>query len=328
MWEHDTSVDDDAQESPLKFILSELGITVTSQPANQVGVIGGNVSFGPVTVADSFGGLVQYQWQIQTDGATWEILTEQTGYYEGVATNTLAVKALDNYLANRATLNFRVAIFYPSTAPTFSNSASLTIPVHTNFTPSFTGGGSRQVGGLALINTEDPAVAIGFAGPYTYLWTQVSGAAFVIQDATVAAPMFEFVPISGWSVSIWQCTITSGINSITTDPCCFLAFGTGAPSLFNFLAQTSPPISVDGLSIAADPATFVPPWTVALQRNVRRSAAAPAVTIDSPSSGSTAFALNGPDLPGTMVSVLAGGLNVTGVGLFKSGTAGCSAWGL
>ncbi len=301
---------DDDQDSPVKQIVSQIGIAITVQPANVVGVIGGNASFS-VTVANSFGGLVQYQWQIQTDGATWGDLVETAGYYENVTSATLAVKALDNFLATRTSLNFRVRLGYPGTAFILSNSAALSIPIHTDWGPA---GGlpdasrvlTTGVRGTAFAGPDlviNAPIVTGFAGPYTYLWSRLTGVALIDFPTNSTSSFYEPVWPNGVSVSTFICTITNGIDSVQTDPVYCVIIGQ-APGLFYVRDNATPQVSTDGALEHYAPTAFVGPWQVVAQQNNRCPGVA-AVTIDSPASFETTFTLNSTLRPGCAISLIA-----------------------
>ncbi len=244
---------DEARSSPIKFYFP----TVNTQPANAVGVIGGQVSFTAV-FSSTNPALVTFQWQIQTDGATWGNLVETMGFYEGVTTATLTVKALDNFLATRPTCNFRCRALFANAVPSFSASASLTIPIHTNWSPQ-----AGASGHAARSDPADPwrvttaAVAapaiFGMSGPFTYVWTQIGNwdllglGTLAGSNLTTASPFFTYTffgnPSGGITSSAWKCTISNGTHSVTTDA-------------INIFAITDPDLGSLGYQFASSPAEF------------------------------------------------------------------------
>ncbi len=263
----------------MKQILSYAGIAITQQPANAVGIIGGNVSFGPVLYTSQFPIVPVLQWQIQTEGAAapWVVLTESTGFYEGCATDTLAVKALDNFLATRSTLNFRCALFYPGAAAIYTNTVTLTIAIHTNWQANAISYGAGDNGTVIFSATPlaSQPVVTGFAGPYTYSWNRIGGsAAFTCTNPASVSPIFTSSGTNAMLFSIWQCTITSGLNSVVTDPLYVFAYF-NVPTT-NQATITIPAVLVDGGSFTGNNG-----GTIATQQNIRLQAIPPTV-IDTP----------------------------------------------
>jgi hypothetical protein len=313
---------DDARNSPLKFFT----LVVTSQPANATGVIGGQVSFSATFLTNN-PTLVTYNWQIQTDGSTWGDLVETAGYYEGVTTTTLTVKAIDNYLATRTTRNFRLRALFSGSVPTFTNAGALTVPIHTNFTPSYSANGLGLTGFTTGMSPAAPAVT-GFSGPFTYSWVQLGGSAFVCGNPVAPMPPFTFGPAASNIVyeSIWQCTITNGVQSVTTDPLYFYAVFIDPPTGSSTFEDTTPAISADG-ALLFDFAKSGP-WAISFQHSIRRTGIVAAVTPDTPNAKQSTFSLNGLDIPGTCVAAIATAPVVGVVPFPNSYALGCTAWGL
>ncbi len=101
------AVIDDDSESAEKY----LTVVVTAQPANAVGVIGGQVQF-TASYAAVIPAQISVVWQLRTGSTSpeWRDLVETTNYYEGVATTTLTVKNLDNFMASWTARQFRMII--------------------------------------------------------------------------------------------------------------------------------------------------------------------------------------------------------------------------
>lgn len=287
---------DDDTESAVKYLTA----VVTSQPADAVGVIGGQVQFTfnySAVIASPFVLL----WQIQTDGSTWSDLVETAGYYEGVATTTLTVKAIDNYLALRTSLNFRCKLVFAGAVVTFTGTAALSIPIHTNWRGYYGAAASAVTGAACALQINPPVPTVtGFAGPYTYSWTRVGGSAtFTCTTPTLPNASFAIAATAaGLQYSIWTCTITSGLNSVTTDPLYLFAFGLTAPAL-TANQNTVPDVSQVGGQLTAF-GTFVAPWAVALQVNGRQIGT-PAISITTPNASSTTFTRNAAQPGGTYI---------------------------
>lgn len=285
---------DDDQDSPLKGFLSYAGIAVTSQPANAVGVIGGTVTFGPVAYTTQLPIAVTLQWEVQIGGSAspWHVLVETPGFYEGVATATLSVKSLDNFLADSPSSNFRLALFYPGTAPIYSNVATLSIPLHTNWIAGLSGNFTAQNGDTAVLPLQLGYFpeAVGFVG-VTYQWTYVSGAPFTCTNPASQAGNFSYLGPPGLHFSIWTCTISDGITTITSDliylAICFVASGSGLDRF------SVPRVSQNG-SAFTSVYGFTPghpgPWLLSFEQRLR-IAATPTVLIDAPSSSDSTFSL-------------------------------------
>lgn len=308
-------VGDDDQESPAKYLTA----IITAQPVDQVGVIGGDVSF-----TFSFAAVIPaeftFQWQIQTDGATWGDLVETAGYYEGVSAQVLHVKALDNFLATRTSRNFRCKLLFAGSVPTFTDQASLSIPVYVDWSrPSFPQTNVEGNSGIFQV-TDKPLLANailphGFSGPYNYNWAQIGGTAgFLFTGAAdPSRPIWAFNnPPLGPLMGIFQATIDNGSTSVVSDP--YYAFMFGVVP-FDFVTSqtqlTTPEASIDGGEIFAPPGSFLGPWSIIEQQNIRRGVT-PAATLTSAATANTAFSLNGPNIPGTCVSVMVWAPGTTG----------------
>lgn len=290
--------EDDARSSPLKLIVSQIGITITAQPANTSGVIGGNASFS-VMVHDSYGGLVQYNWQMQIEpGGDWLDMAETTGFYEGVATANLTIKNIDNFLVSLPALNVRCRINYPGTAPIFSDPAALSV---TNFLT--TSGPSLAVVRACRSGVVDPLVfhvsapVPSFAGPYTYLWNFVSGdAGIIIDDPTVNPARFDTNSVSvGNHVAVWTVTVSNGPTTITSDRITLAAVAQimqQSSSDVELVSDADPSATAIEIQIN-DSLTFIGPWTPIVQIS-KRMVAPPSITVVSPAGNPTAVNLNGP----------------------------------
>src|SRR5258708_31758612 len=147
---------DDDQQSPIGHIL----VLVQSDPSNATGVIGGQATF-TASFLSSDAGLLTYQWQIQTDGSTWEDLPENPGFYEGIGLTMLTVKAIDNFLATRITCKFRLRATYALTFSAVSAAATLSIPIYA--IPTSGSNWYKMPGGLAAAIAGQVGVSI--AGP-------------------------------------------------------------------------------------------------------------------------------------------------------------------
>ncbi len=285
--------EDDARSSPIKFFFP----LVSAQPANAIGVIGGQASFTAAFTSTN-PAIVTFLWQIQTDGATWTNLVETAGVYEGVATLTLTVKAIDNFLATRTSLNFRCRALFANAVPSFTNPAALSIPIHTDF-PTDVGISARAqlVGGTLSIGYNPGPQVFGFAGPYTYQWTYVSGENSWTPGVTTnrSFGVFNFNVQPGWTVAFWKCTITNGTDTVATDPLPFVTYGAAPPGATTLLTNSTTPLSsANGAALSATTfdQVFFAPWTVGLQTNLRFPTAA-VVTIDSPNAEVSSFTLPG-----------------------------------
>lgn len=299
---------DDDQESPAKYLTA----VITAQPANAVGVLGGQVSF-----TFSFGAVIPaeftLQWQIQTDGVNWGDLTETTGYYEGVTTTTLTVKALDNFLASRTSRNFRCRLLFAGSVPSFTNPASLTIPIHTNWSGDVIVSAAFDVGGPAVgvlfmgISSATGIVVSGISGPFTYTWNFISGdPSIVLATPTSAQPAFFYTPgiPAGLFHAVYTCTVSNGVDTIDSDPIDIFLFGVSPPdgSIRGPSGPADQWVSLNGAALGPIfTGFFTGPYSIMGQRNTRRGATA-AATIDTPALATSTFSLNGPNLPGTAVS--------------------------
>lgn len=306
MWETADSVDDDAQESPLKFFT----IVVLADPANATGVIGGSASFSASFISNAPLTFFNVFWQIQTDGVNWRDLFDTPGYYSITTVglnSTLTVSNLDNFLANKTSLKFRAV----ATNPTFgytaaTTAATLSIPIHTNWNVEFLAAGSAAVGDpVALPSFTSSAVAVGFSGPYTYAWSKVSGDAIAIVDATVQAPTFTMAaaPIGFYS-ALYRCTISNGSASVQTDPQYVFAFVLGAPASTT-ANPTTPPFSSSGGTITATGFPRGGVWQFIGQANYRIDPTGFSISFTNLASPSTDFQLTGAMLGGTGVTAYA-----------------------
>lgn len=312
--------EDDARSSPIKFFFP----IVTSQPANAVGVIGGQAVFS-VVFSSTNPAIVTFQWQIQTDGLTWGDLVETTGSYEGVTTQTLTVKSIDNFLASLTSRNFRCRALYANAVPSYSNVASLSIPIHTDWSPGVAALYWNRVDHNFLPTIPAPVVT-GMAGPLTYHWDLVPGgtiASICLAPTNAVGSIFLLInPPLGISYSLWQCTITNGTDTVRTDNLFVFFIGVAAPSNGGDAPQAAPLISVDGAAINTITG-FVAPWARALQIEYRGNPR-PAVTIDSPNAQATTFSLNSSRTPGVAVALVAWCGN-TAAGL-NSAAMATTAW--
>ncbi len=320
---------DEARSSPIKFFFPIPSL----QPVSAVGVIGGQAIFTAAFTSTN-PALVTFLWQIQNDGATWRDLVETAGYYEGVATTTLTVKAIDNFLATRTSCNFRCRALFANAVPSFTNAAALSIPIHTDFRIEIGSQLRAQfVGGTVSLGYNPGVVVTGFAGPYTYLWTYVSGDNTWTPGGTTTASLgfFNFNVQPGWAVSYWKCTITSGLNSVVTDPIPFAIFGKAIGGGTTFLSDTtSPLVSDNGAQLDATilGRTYFAPWTIALQSNLRCLGVANAAAV-TPAAASTTFTLAGSASlgGGTGVLVYAGvTMQVIATGTDYWETLGITEW--
>lgn len=293
----DNSVDDDAQESPLKFFK----LVVSLQPSNAVGIIGGGASFTCAFITNVPATFTTYQWQIRTDAVTWANLEEAPGYYTGVTTTTLNVLAIDNFLATRTSLDFRcVATNYAGPLPT--NSATLTVPIHTTWQPQALAIGVSDTGGAAasiVCPALSAPVVIGFAGPYTYNWQLAGLSAFNCVDNTLAAPTWTFdsAGAPGMFASIWVCVISNGVATVITDPYFIFSFFATAP--IAAALTTTPAVISDTGPFAVIP-SFVGPWndTPPGTRWVRMATGASFINFQNSSLAGTTFTYTGPAVPG------------------------------
>lgn len=96
-------------------------VSVTTQPANQTGCAGGNVSFMAVASGTGF----SYQWQESTDGGSSYSNLTNTGIFSGVTTNSLT---LSGVTASYDTRRYRVVVTGSCNAVN-SSSAVLTVVV-------------------------------------------------------------------------------------------------------------------------------------------------------------------------------------------------------
>lgn len=289
--------DDDGHDSPLKFFR----LVVSQQPANAVGVIGGQASFTCSFLTNVPAAFTTYQWQIQTDGATWYNLAEFANYYEGVTTTTLTVKTIDNFLATRTSLNFRcVATNYSGSLAT--NSASLTIPIHTSWQPQALAFGVGETGGApaqVVMSLGSVPVVTGFAGPYTYNWVQTGLSSFTCLNPAAANPIWEYDSFGqpGTFASIWRCQITSGLNSVVTDEYFLFAYFATAPT--SAPVETTPAAISDNGPFALVPG-FFGPWgqNPPGSRWIRMVAGSTFINFQDPTRGDTTFFVSGPPAPG------------------------------
>lgn len=303
---------DDARVSPLKFILSQLGTTFTLQPVDTTGVIGGQATFtADFTVNPAFGSVIILNWQENPSASApvWRNLRETAGIYEGVATKTLTIKAIDNFLPSFPNRQFRLAVSFAGTAPTFSDPAQLLVtnyliqPGPLCLLGAFIGSGS--MGGL--IN----APLGSFAGPYTFKWDYVSGSViFSPGDDTDRDPLFDIQPPStpnGVYQAIWTATVSKVPISIVSDPIflnviinpdSFIPLS-GSPDLIltrnSDLSITAslPPFPPGERDPPAVDLYFVGPWT-AMGSGTTRFPAAGAITIVSPGNAETEIRFAGP----------------------------------
>lgn len=298
---------DDDQESPAKYLTA----VITVQPANVVGVIGGQAvftfTFGAVIPAEfTFG------WQIQTDGVTWGDLVETAGFYEGVATQTLTVKAINNYLASNqvaGTLNFRCRLLFAGAVPSFTDAASLTVAIYMPmlwennqeiYVAAIGPGGG--FGGVSNLVLDD---VVGLPGALTYSWVRISGdASILIDSATIVRPSFGMAsPSVGPHFALWRATISNGINSVITDPVQICIVGTAldpdVPSAFDFDGSMA-----DGAEQSLPPTlTFVGPWIPLIEISSRRLTS-PAITISTPALPSTTFTIASVPSPGSATALI------------------------
>lgn len=295
-------VEDDARSSPIKFFFP----IILSQPGNAVGVIGGQAVF-TVVFSSTNPAVVTFLWQCSIDsGTTWSDLVETAGYYEGVATQTLTVKAIDNYLATRAGVQFRCRALFANAVPSYSTGATLTVPIHTDFRLDNAPAGAELVGSADSAQFFPAPVVTGFAGPFTYLWTLVDGDPSIApSDPTSGTPFFIGGPlVAGWTVARWKCTITNGGNSVFTDPVVVAMYGVNiGGATFVIKSDTNPTTSSNGAQLAfPDPgfSTLVPPWNIAFQENLR-SLAPPVASIATPNANATTFSLSGSQKGGTAI---------------------------
>lgn len=318
---------DEARSSPLKFFT----LVITSQPANAVGVLGGQAVFTFTYISNS-PGTVTFAWQIQTDGSTWADLVETAGYYEGVATATLTVKAIDNYLATfqvYGSLKFRCRAVFQNTVPTFTSAATLTIAT---YLPTYWSTGREfyiqaigPSGGFGEIPNFDLALVIGLTGPFTYLWSFVSGdAAVLIDNATAARPTFGMAaaPPLGIHLATWSAVITGTSGSITIDPVQVAIIGVAADVDFKSNLQGSTRNGAQQSTAVG--ITFVGPWTPIVDISKRRLASSP-ITIATPLVSSTTFSIVAEPSAGSATALLFY-VPVTIPG-FNGYSYGSSVWG-
>lgn len=291
---------DDDTESPAKYLTA----VVSTEPADAVGVIGGQASFS-ITFTAVISSLFTPGWQISFDGGTtWGDLVETTGYYEGVATTTLTVKAIDNFLATRDGGNgpmFRCRLLFNGAVPSFTQGARLSVPIHTNWYAGSAGGMTdSDTAAFITVGLQMPLTVTGFT-PTTYLWSNVGGEAWPILNPNAASCNFIIPVVAGVHSSRWICTLSDGLgNSVATDPLLFI-YAALAPIAQVGFQVPAPAVTVDGAAMMGPPTIFVAPWSIAMQNNIRRGVTA-AVTPDTPNANTSSFSLNGPDIPGTCVS--------------------------
>lgn len=257
---------DDDQESPIGFFR----IVFTSEPADVVGVLAGQAVFA-VTVLSQNPAALTYQWSCAIDGGGFFNLTETAGFYEGVATPTLTVKALDNFLASRSSVQFKCQVVFGNILAGYSTPATLTIPLHTSWTPKPMGIGSANWKNTATIALDGSLLpsAVGFAGPYTYLWANTGGTVFGCSDVTLQNPTFSYhgLPADVIVSSIWTCTISNGATTKTTDPIYLFAVFSVSGTTVTAPTQTTP--YQVGRNEAMLGANFQAPWTVLASNKIR-----------------------------------------------------------
>lgn len=327
---------DEPRSSPIKQVLSYAGLAITVQPASQLGVIGGQAVFGPVAYTSQFPITPQLQWQIRLESSQpWQVLVETTGFYEGVATATLTVKAIDNYLARSSGQQFfRLAIFYPGAAAIYSNEVSLTVARRVTWSENLFAFGGAQTGqnasGSNRVILQVPAgpQAVGFTAT-SFLWTRVSGSSsFVCSNAAIANPSWSYTAVpAGLTQSLWKCTLSNGVTTIDSDPVPLFALGVAATADSPAATgPTSPLMSSDGVNIFATGSAVVTPWAIALQRNIRWPSA-PVVSITTPTARSTGFGLGVADAnPGSAVLVYAFEICSKTPTMNKIGSVGGTSW--
>lgn len=263
--EHFDPSDDDT-ESPAKYLTA----VITAQPADFAGVLTGSANF-TFTFSAVIPSLFTFQWQIQLDGGAWNDLANASNFYSNVTLQSLTIKNLDNFLATR-TVRFRCKLLFAGAVTTFTDSAALTIPLHTNWTAKPTGTGVGNSGGAATAALDASLLptAVGFAGPYTYSWVNTGGEVFICSDPTIQNPTFDFTGADGLHFSIWTCTISNGSQSATTDPLYifnFISFvgTTATPNTVTVPAQVAVQETMTGVN-------FQSPWTLITQRRIRCTA--------------------------------------------------------
>ena len=94
-------------------------ISITSQPTNTTGAVGGTSSFGvAATTSDNDAGDITYQWQVSiTNGSTWSDVSEGTGGTTTTYTTPTLTSAYDEY-QYRCILSCTGATSIPSNAAT------------------------------------------------------------------------------------------------------------------------------------------------------------------------------------------------------------------
>ena len=94
-------------------------ISITSQPTNTTGAVGGTVSFGvAATTSDNDAGDITYQWQVSiTNGSTWSNVSEGTGGTTTTYTTPTLTSSYDTY-QYRCVLSCAGATSIPSNAAT------------------------------------------------------------------------------------------------------------------------------------------------------------------------------------------------------------------
>lgn len=309
---------DDAQSSALKFFFP----TCIVQPIDAVGIVGGQVSF-TAGFNSTNPALVSFRWQAQLDGTTWKDIVETPGIYENTTTTTLTVKAIDNFLASLPSVRFRCRALFANAVPSFSNSARLTVPIYLTYsaadwTPSLT-----QPPQNAVFDFGAPT-PVGFTGPLTYLWTDLSGQLLLLTPthaSTTATTLVAPVGITSFAV---QVTVSDGTNTVTSDKIFGVYLPTPAPVSPDPFEPAVPSLTSNGAAMATDPtSTFVGPWQIGFQDN-KRTSVVPSVTIDSPAQASTSFTF--PPVTttgGAEVRVLA-----NAVANFPAGQGNCSFSGI
>lgn len=290
---------DDDQESPAKYLTA----VVTLQPADVVGVIGGQVQF-TFTYAAIIPAVMSVKWQMDAGHDDWQDLVETAGFYEGVATTTLTVKAIDNFLVSqfsRGYARFRGKILFAGSVPTFTDAARVTVPIWIplfwNDRQAYCVGYVGPSGGdSSSIQVDLGAAVRGLPGAKTYLWARVDGSALITNPAPTD-PLFaawELLAPPGLGIvsARWICTISNGINSVVTDPVYVVFVCVAADPDLGTEAEPVDGDPTEGATLSLTPPNSLNgAWTASIAQINLRCLSSAAISISTPNAAATGFTI-------------------------------------
>jgi hypothetical protein len=311
---------DDEDQSRLPYTVAK----ITAQPVNQVGLIGGDAVF-TFSWQALIPAVFTFRWQVGRFvfpvGYLWSDLVESPGAYEGTTTETLTVKNIDSYLAELGPKTYRCRLLFSGAVPTFTDPASLSVPYFVSLFQTPYAAAAALKGTACSVSRLGNAVnPVGFAGPYTYLWSKISGANFTLSTpATDQIPFWSFNASGATGIfeSVWQCVISNGTVSVSSGPLYLYATFTDSGAILPSYGQTTPFVQGFGGALTANNPSFVfgTDWSILRNVNLRQPAGQVTFTANSPSAVATLFTQSGVTNPGAFC-----------LGWAQALTAGATAW--